>query len=44
MRWSAVLALMTEDVEYRDHAWHKTIRGHADVRELIDSTWPATPT
>ena len=37
-----VLALMTEDVEYRDDAWHKTMRGHADVREFIErSSLPA---
>ena len=38
-----VLALMTEDIEYRDDAWHKTMRGHADVREFIEATWRATP-
>jgi steroid delta-isomerase-like uncharacterized protein len=38
-----VLALMTEDIEYRDDAWPKAMRGHADVREFIDSTWRATP-
>src|SRR5436190_17446693 len=27
-----VLALMTEDVEYRDDSWPKPMRGHADVR------------
>jgi len=38
-----VLALMTDDIEYRDDSWHKTMRGHADVREFIDATWRATP-
>jgi steroid delta-isomerase-like uncharacterized protein len=38
-----VLALMTEDIEYRDDGWHKTMRGHADVREFMDATWRATP-
>jgi steroid delta-isomerase-like uncharacterized protein len=38
-----VLALMTDDVEYRDDGWHKTMRGHADVREFIDATWRAFP-
>jgi ketosteroid isomerase-like protein len=38
-----LLALMTDDIEYRDDSWHKTMRGHADVREFIDATWRATP-
>jgi steroid delta-isomerase-like uncharacterized protein len=38
-----VLALMTEDVEYRDDAWPKTMRGHADVREFLDAIWTAFP-
>ena len=38
-----VLALMTEDVEYHDDAWPKTMRGHTDVREFIEATWRATP-
>ena len=29
MSWSRLLALMTEDIEYRDDSWHKTMRGHA---------------
>jgi ketosteroid isomerase-like protein len=39
-----VSTLMTEDFDYRDDPWHKTMRGHADVRECIDSTRRATPT
>jgi steroid delta-isomerase-like uncharacterized protein len=38
-----MLALMTEDVEYRDDAWPKTMRGHADVREFLESLWAAFP-
>jgi steroid delta-isomerase-like uncharacterized protein len=38
-----VLALMTEDIEYRDDAWPKTMRGHADVREFLDAIWTAFP-
>jgi steroid delta-isomerase-like uncharacterized protein len=38
-----LLALMTDDIEYRDDSWHKTMRGHADVREFLDATWQATP-
>ena len=38
-----LLALMTDDIEYRDDSWPKTMRGHADVREFLDATWRATP-
>jgi steroid delta-isomerase-like uncharacterized protein len=38
-----VLALMSEDIEYRDDSWPKPMRGHADVRELLESTWRAAP-
>ena len=38
-----VLALMTEDVEYRDDAWPKPMRGHADVREFLEASWRAFP-
>jgi steroid delta-isomerase-like uncharacterized protein len=38
-----LLALMTEDIEYRDDSWHKTMRGHADVREFLEATWRAMP-
>ena len=38
-----ILALMTEDVEYRDDAWPKAMHGHADVREFIEALWRATP-
>ena len=38
-----VLALMTEDIEYRDDAWPKTMRGHADVREFLDAVWKGVP-
>jgi steroid delta-isomerase-like uncharacterized protein len=38
-----VLALTTEDVEYRDDAWPKAMRGHADVREFIEACWHAIP-
>ena len=38
-----LLALMTDDIEYRDDSWHKTMRGPADVREFLDATWRATP-
>jgi steroid delta-isomerase-like uncharacterized protein len=38
-----VLALMTEDVEYRDDSWPKLMRGHADVREFLEAIWRAMP-
>lgn len=38
-----LLALMTEDIEYRDDSWPKVMRGHADVREFLEATWRATP-
>src|SRR5271155_5818993 len=38
-----VLALMTEDVEYRDDSWHKPMQGHADVSEFLDAIWRAMP-
>ena len=38
-----LLALMTDDIEYRDDSWPKTMRGHADVREFLDAIWRATP-
>jgi steroid delta-isomerase-like uncharacterized protein len=38
-----LLALMTDDIEYRDDSWHKTMRGHTDVREFLEATWRATP-
>ena len=38
-----LLALMTEDIEYRDDSWHKTMHGHTDVREFLDATWLAIP-
>jgi steroid delta-isomerase-like uncharacterized protein len=38
-----LLALMTEDIEYRDDSWHKTMHRHTDVREFLDATWRAIP-
>jgi steroid delta-isomerase-like uncharacterized protein len=38
-----VLALMSEDIEYRDDGWPKPMRGHADVREFLEAIWRATP-
>ena len=38
-----LLALMSEDIEYRDDAWPKPMRGHADVREFLESSWRAFP-
>jgi hypothetical protein len=38
-----VLVLMNEDIEYRDDAWPKTTRGHADVRKFLDAVWKAFP-
>ena len=38
-----LLELMTEDVEYDDSAWPRTMRGHADVREFLEFTWRAFP-
>src|SRR5204863_7757048 len=38
-----LLGLMTEDIVYDDSAWPETMRGHADVRRFLDSTWRAFP-
>ena len=38
-----VVELMTEDIEYRDDHWYKTMRGHADVREALNAYWTAFP-
>jgi steroid delta-isomerase-like uncharacterized protein len=38
-----VLELMTEDVVYDDSAWPTTMRGHAQVREFLESAWRAMP-
>ena len=35
--------MMSEDVEYRDDAWPKTMRGHGDVREFLNAMWTAMP-
>lgn len=39
----ALLGLMAEDVVYDDSSWPKRMRGHADVREFLESTWRAIP-
>jgi steroid delta-isomerase-like uncharacterized protein len=38
-----LLALMSEDIEYRDDAWPKPMRGHAAVREFLEAGWRAFP-
>jgi steroid delta-isomerase-like uncharacterized protein len=38
-----VLELMTEDIVYDDSAWPRTMHGHAEVREFIESAWRAMP-
>ncbi len=38
-----LLELMTEDIVYDDSAWPRTMRGHADVREFVESAWRAMP-
>ena len=38
-----LLALMSEDIEYRDDAWAKPMRGHTDVREFLEAGWRAFP-
>ena len=38
-----VLELMTDDIVYDDSGWPQTMRGHAEVRELLDFTWRAFP-
>jgi steroid delta-isomerase-like uncharacterized protein len=38
-----VLELMTEDVVYDDSAWPSTMRGHAEVREFLQSLWRGVP-
>ena len=39
----AVLALMDAQIVYDDSAWPTTMRGHAEVREFIESSWRAFP-
>src|SRR5687767_12756954 len=38
-----VLELMTEDIVYDDDAWPRTMRGHGDVREFLETIWRAMP-
>jgi steroid delta-isomerase-like uncharacterized protein len=38
-----LLELMTDDIVYDDSAWQQTMRGHAQVRELLDYLWRAFP-
>jgi steroid delta-isomerase-like uncharacterized protein len=38
-----LLELMTEDIVYEDDAWHRTMRGHGDVREFLEAIWRAMP-
>jgi steroid delta-isomerase-like uncharacterized protein len=38
-----LLALMTEDIEYRDDGWPQPMHGHADVRTFLESLWRAFP-
>jgi steroid delta-isomerase-like uncharacterized protein len=38
-----VCELMTDDVVYNDSAWHKEMRGHADVREFLEHVWTGMP-
>jgi steroid delta-isomerase-like uncharacterized protein len=38
-----LLELMSEDIEYRDDAWPKTMHGHAEVREFLESVWRGIP-
>jgi steroid delta-isomerase-like uncharacterized protein len=38
-----LLALMTEDIVYDDSAWPTTMRGHAQVREFVESAWRGMP-
>src|SRR5215207_2344512 len=38
-----MLATMTEDIVYEDSAWPRPMRGHAEVREFLDSSWRASP-
>ena len=39
----SVLSFLTEDVEVRDDSWPKTMHGHSDVREFLESLWRAVP-
>jgi steroid delta-isomerase-like uncharacterized protein len=38
-----VLACMADDIVYDDDAWPTTMRGHADVRAFLETTWRAFP-
>ena len=38
-----VLVLMTEDIEYRDDAWPKTVRARPEVREFLDAVGRRSP-
>src|SRR5205823_13695035 len=38
-----VLELMADDIVYDDSAWPRTMRGHAQARELLDFLWRGFP-
>jgi steroid delta-isomerase-like uncharacterized protein len=38
-----LLELMTDDIVYDDSSWPRTMRGHGDVREFLESAWRAMP-
>ena len=38
-----LLELMTDDIEYRDDAWPRTMHGHAEVREFLEAAWRGMP-
>jgi steroid delta-isomerase-like uncharacterized protein len=38
-----ILELLTDDVEYRDDAWPRTMHGHAEVREFLEALWRGMP-
>jgi len=42
-RPDSLLSVMTKDVVYEDASWPRKMRGHADVREFLESTWRAVP-
>lgn len=38
-----LLELMTDDIVYDDSSWPTTMRGHGDVRTLLEFSWRAFP-
>jgi predicted ester cyclase len=38
-----ILELVTDDIEYRDDAWPRTMHGHREVGEFLEAAWRGIP-